>query len=102
MINDKPLRLYNSDINFHTPYLHALAEHARGGLPEALDRFRHHCGRFRSASDDAIVAGTPSLIDELAVTASEHGFDDWTAIELHCKALMADSSLELAPALCEK
>ena len=102
MINDKPLRLYNSDINFHTPYLHALAEHARGGLPEALDRFRHHCCRFRSASDDAIVAGTPSLIDALAVTASEHGFDDWTAIELHCKALMADSFLDLAPALCEK
>ncbi|MEM7363997.1 MAG: ankyrin repeat domain-containing protein [Pseudomonadota bacterium] len=97
MINDKPLRLYNSDINFHTPYLHALAEHARSGLTEALDRFRNHCPRFRGASDEAICAGDPSLIDALMVTASEHGFEDWTAMELHCKASMADPSIDRAP-----
>lgn len=87
------LRLYSSEIDFHTHYLARLATEACDGFGEALARLAVHGSRFSGLSSDEIRASQPTLDDALEVGAREHGFDSWTAFELHCKAI-AEGTVE--------
>ena len=75
----KSLRLYSDEIGFHTPYLARLAKEAADGFEEARRRFslsRH----YESLDVDSV-----TLIEALEVSAIEHGFVDWRAMELRLR-----------------
>lgn len=75
----KSLRLYSDDIGFHTPYLAKLAMEAAEGFEEARGRFS--CvPRYESLEMDSV-----TLIEALEVSAIEHGFGDWRAMELRLR-----------------
>ena len=76
-----PLRLYSQEIAFHTPYLAMLAREAAEGFAEARGRFAR-VPRF--AGLDPTRA---SLVEALEVSATEHGFADWRAMELRLREI---------------
>ena len=83
-----PLRLYSHEIAFHTPYLAMLAKEAADGFAEARGRFAR-IERFANLDpQDA------TLIDALEVSANEHGFADWRAMELRLRELQAGAAHE--------
>ena len=83
-----PLRLYSHEIGFHAPYLAMLAKEAADGFAEARARF---AGVERFATLDPKAA---TLIEALQVTAIEHGFADWRAMELRLREIGAGTALE--------
>ena len=78
-----PLRLYSHEIAFHTPYLAMLASEAAAGFAEAHDRFVR-VPRFAD-----LKASRATLIEALEVSAVEHGFADWRAMELRLREIQA-------------
>ena len=78
-----PLRLYSHEIAFHTPYLAMLAREAAAGFAEARGRFAR-VPRF--AELDPTRA---TLVEALEVSAIEHGFADWRAMELRLRELQS-------------
>lgn len=74
-----PLRLYSHEIGFHAPYLAMLAREAADGFAEARGRFAR-TGRFAN-----LEPANATLIDALEVSAVEHGFADWRAMELRLR-----------------
>ncbi|MCY3857684.1 MAG: ankyrin repeat domain-containing protein [Gammaproteobacteria bacterium] len=83
-----PLRLYSHDIGFHTPYLAGLAREAADGFAEAQERFVR-IARFADLDPEAA-----TLIDALEVSAVEHGFSDWRAMELRLREIQLGSYRE--------
>jgi len=75
------LRLYSHEIGFHTPYLARLAEEAADGFAEARGRIAR-VPRFRDLDPEAA-----TLVDALEVSAVEHGFADWRAMELRLREI---------------
>ena len=82
------LRLYSHEIAFHTPYLAMLAREAADGFREARARFER-VPRF-AGLDPA----RATLIEALEVSAVEHGFADWRAMELGLRAIQAGKAEE--------
>ncbi len=82
------LRLYSHEIGFHTPYLAMLAKEAAEGFAEARTRFAR-LERFANLDPEAA-----TLIDALEVSAIEHGFGDWRAMELRLREIQAGTCRE--------
>lgn len=78
-----PLRLYSQEIGFHTPYLAFLAREAADGFLEARQRFTR-VARFADIDPE-----TATLIDALEVSAIEHGFSDWRAMEMRLREIQS-------------
>ena len=83
-----PLRLYSQEIGFHTPYLAMLAKEAADGFSEGRRRFSR-IARFENLDLDAV-----TLIEALEVSAIEHGFDDWRAMELRLREIQQGTHIE--------
>ena len=83
-----PFRLYSHEIAFHTPYLARLAEEAAEGFAEARERFAQIP---RYADLDPARA---SLLEALEVSALEHGFADWWAMETRMREVRAGRAEE--------
>lgn len=83
-----PLRLYSHEIAFHTPYLAMLAREAADGFLEARGRFE----RIERFADLDPTRAT--LVEALEVSAIEHGFSDWRAMELRLRELQSQGALE--------
>lgn len=83
-----PLRLYSHEISFHAPYLAMLAREAADGFAEARDRFAA-VPRFTDLNPEHA-----TLIHALEVSAAEHGFADWHAMELRLRELQAGAADE--------
>lgn len=79
------LRLYSHEIGFHAPYLAMLAKEASDGFSEACQRFTR-VERFASLDTDSA-----TLIHALEVSAAEHGFSDWRAMELRLREIQIGS-----------
>ena len=82
------LRLYSHEIAFHTPYLAMLAKEATDGFSEARERFSR-VPRFAILDPK-----NATLIDALEVSATEHGFADWRAMELRLREIQTGSTSE--------
>ena len=74
-----PFRLYSQEIAFHTPYLAMLAREAADGFAEARARFAR-VPRFAGLDPSQA-----TLVEALEVSAVEHGFADWRAMELRLR-----------------
>lgn len=83
-----PLRLYSHEVGFHAPYLAMLAREAVDGFAEARARFTR-VPRFRGLDPEAA-----TLIEALEVSAVEHGFAHWRAMELRLRELQAGTAHE--------
>ena len=75
------LRLYSHEIGFHAPYLAMLAREAADGFEEARQRFSR-VARYENLDHEAV-----TLIESLEVSAFEHGFVDWRAMELRLREI---------------
>lgn len=82
------LRLYSEEVGFHTPYLAMFAKEAVDGFTEARERFI----RFGDIQNGKFKALT--LIDALKVSAREHGFADWHAMELRLREIQTGTYKE--------
>lgn len=65
-----------------------LAKEAAEGFAEARGRFSR-IARFENLDLDAV-----TLIEALEVSAIEHGFDDWRAMELHLREIQQGTHIE--------
>ena len=78
-------RLYSHEIGFHTPYLAMLAKEASDGYSEACQRFTR-VERFTSLDTNSA-----TLIDALELSAVEHGYPDWRAMEMRLREIQTGS-----------
>ena len=83
-----PLRLYSQEIGFHTPYLAMLAREAAEGFAEARARF------VRVPQFAGLDPSQATLVEALEVSAVEHGFADWRAMELRLRDVQAGRAEE--------
>ena len=81
-------RLYSQEIGFHTPYLAMLAREAAEGFAEARSRFER-VPRFAG-----LAPSQATLIEALEVSAVEHGFAHWRAMELRLREILAGRAEE--------
>ena len=77
-----PFRLYSQEIAFHTPYLAMLAREAADGFAEARARFA------RVPRVAGLDPSRATLTQALEVSAVEHGFADWRAMELRLRDIL--------------
>ena len=85
-----PLRLYSQEIGFHTQYLATFAREAADGLLEARQRF----ARVERFAD--LEPQDATLINALEVSAIEHGFLEWRAMEMRLREIQSGSYFERA------
>ena len=88
------LRVYTADVAFYGGYVESLANDARHGLPEALQRMAEHVPRFFGMAPDEIVAAVSSIDDARTVYAREHGLPDWAAFTAHLDAIAKAPAVE--------